>query len=192
MRVVSALILGLTVTTGTAFAQESREQIDNPFANPLKSSGQSAACSEGPVSAFGRYIGEWNFQDSQISADGQSWTEGAGGQWDFYCLGEGIAIQDFWQPKAGGFGTTLRMYNPKSDSWDVVFTGEGSQAMSRLTATQNADGSVEMHYVTPEFSPARRITFSTPDEEGFDWELSISSDNKQTWTTVYKMKVTPR
>jgi hypothetical protein len=36
-------------------------------------------------------------------------------------LAVGIAVQDFWMPNAGGFGTNLRTYNPDTESWTDVY-----------------------------------------------------------------------
>ncbi|MEP3225622.1 MAG: hypothetical protein ABJO01_06575 [Parasphingorhabdus sp.] len=193
-KLAKIIIVALFSGSAAHASDTSSNEESNPFHDPFKDADidQTEACKTGPVSAFGRYVGKWSFQDSTLSSDGESWDLGKGGLWDFYCLGNGISVQDFWMPKAGGFGTTLRMYDPKKKSWDVVFAGEGSQAMSRLIANQLDDGSIEMHYVTPEFKPYRRIRFSVPTATGFDWELAISSDEKKTWKTVYKMRATPR
>ena len=165
----------------------------NPFANPLKGDPQQQreACANGPLAAFGRYVGAWTFVDHTIAPDG-SWTTGQGGDWDFHCLGAGQAVIDLWQPRAGGFGATVRMFDAKRDRWDVVFTGEGSRAMSHLVATELSDGSIEMHYVQPAHDPARRITFSPPRPDGFDWTMAISRDGGDSWTDVYRMEVRPR
>ncbi len=163
------------------------------FTDPSKgdADAQARACTEGSVSAFGRYVGSWNFVDSQITPDG-TWVEGQGGEWDFHCLGEGIAIIDLWRPKAGGFGSTMRMLDPEDGTWDIVFTGEGSQAMSHLSGMELPDGSIELHYRKPLHDPRRRITFSAPADNAFDWTLAISRDAGETWTDVYKMRATRR
>ncbi|MGB7405032.1 MAG: hypothetical protein WA906_05040 [Pacificimonas sp.] len=164
---------------------------DNPFANPAKpdTAAQAAKCQEGGKASFGRYLGDYTFQDSQITADG-SWTQGQGGTWNFRCLGDGAAIVDMFHPAAGGYGMTVRMYDAAAEQWDVVFTGEGSEAMSHLTATERDDGSIEMHYQKPDFGHLRRITFTPPTDEGFDWVMAISQDEGATWMDVYKMTVT--
>lgn len=50
------------------------------------------ACMEGPMAQFGRYIGNWNIEDSQLGQDGQTRTKGDGARWNFLCLGNGTAI----------------------------------------------------------------------------------------------------
>ncbi|MEO0500731.1 MAG: hypothetical protein AAF205_09270 [Pseudomonadota bacterium] len=194
MRLYLKIGLALAAVAAPLHAQDSVDPAASVFANPLKGdyAAQSSACREGPMAAFGRYLGSYDFQDAQIAADG-SWTEGKGGQWDFFCLGEGIAVQDFWQPNAGGYGATMRMYNAETDAWDIVFTGEGSQAMSHLSGTLQDDGTLVMYYITPTLEGIeRRITFSPPTEAGFDWMLSISRDGRKSWVDVYRMTATRR
>lgn len=165
----------------------------SPFVDPSKSdaASQALACSEGVASAFGRYIGEWEFADSQITADG-SWQEGPGGEWDFHCVGDGIAVTDFYRSRAGVFGMTVRMVDPETRRWDIVYTGEGTQAMNQLTGELLEDGTIEMHYVKPEFDPLRRITFSPIVGDSFTWMMAISRDGGDTWQDVYKMEATRR
>ncbi|MEM8826832.1 MAG: hypothetical protein AAGD40_07925, partial [Pseudomonadota bacterium] len=120
MRVILTIGLAVTTVSTPLYAQAEDQQSASVFANPVKgdSAAQSAACRAGPMAAFGRYLGSYDFEDAQVAADG-TWREGEGGQWDFHCIGEGVAVQDFWRPKAGGFGTTLRMYNVEADAWDI-------------------------------------------------------------------------
>ncbi len=72
---------------------------------------ENAGCLEGPMAQFGGYIGNWRIEDSRLQDDGLTWEKGAGARWDFVCLGNGVAIQDFWMPNEGGVGTNLRTYN---------------------------------------------------------------------------------
>ena len=52
---------------------------------------------------------------------GSGWGPGTGARWIFSCVGDGIAVQDFWMPNAGGFGTNLRTYNPDTESRADVY-----------------------------------------------------------------------
>ena len=79
-----------------------------------------SACIESPLAQFGRYIGNWDIEDSQLGQDGETWSPGEGARWNFACLGNGTAIQDFWMPPDGTVGTNLRTYNPQTESWDIA------------------------------------------------------------------------
>ena len=83
-------------------------------------SGDDDACMVGPMAQFGRYIGDWTIEDWRLSEDGSDWTKGVGAHWNFVCIRNGTAIQDFWIPSEGNVGTNLRTYNSRTDSWDIA------------------------------------------------------------------------
>lgn len=153
---------------------------------------KTEGCMTGPVAQFGRYVGDWNIADETLSQDGKTWTKGPGARWNFTCVGDGTAIQDFWMPNGGGFGTNLRMYDKEKGSWDIAWTNKRNTAMAHISAVQGADGNIVMHYVAPKPSPARRITFFPPDANGWNWQLEISTDGEKSWRTVYRIRATPR
>jgi len=153
--------------------------------------GNDAACMEGPLQQFGRYIGDWKIEDSQFQQDGSGWKPGAGARWIFSCLGNGTAIQDFWLPANGNVGTNLRTFDAETGKWDIAWTADLSPAISRIEAEQDSDGNIVMSYVSPIPSPLRRITFFAPDENGWDWQLEFSNDGGETWFAVYKIRATP-
>lgn len=162
--------------------------------NSLASVGMSEmeGCLTGPIEQFGRYLGDWDIADEQLQQDGKTWLPGKGARWNFTCLGNGTAIQDFWMPNGGGFGTNLRMYNKDTGSWDIAWTSRVTPAMAHITARQNESGNIVMHYASPQQTPARRITFFPPSDTGWHWKLEISNDGEKTWREVYRIKATPR
>ncbi len=149
-------------------------------------------CLTGPMEQFGRYLGDWNIQDWQLSQDGKTWTEGKGARWNFVCIGNGLAVQDYWMPNGGGVGTNLRLYDPKKESWEITWSATGAPGMTHITAKEDENGNIVMHYVSPKPTPARRITFLPPTADGWDWKLEFSTDGEQTWFEVYKIKATRR
>lgn len=154
---------------------------------------ETAGCLEGPNAQFGRYLGDWTMTSTSLSRqDGKTWTENPPARWNFTCVGNGVAIQDFWMPSAGGYGTNLRMYNAEKERWEIVWTSTGTPGLSEITAKQDESGNIVMEYVKPVPSPLRRITFFKPTEEGWDWHMAMSQDGGENWLTVVKMKATPR
>lgn len=147
-------------------------------------------CMEGPLAQFGQYIGDWKIDDSQLSQDSGEWEPGDGARWIFTCLGDGTAIQDFWLPNVGTIGTNLRTYHDDTGSWDIAWAIKGAPGFAHITATQNADGEIVMHYKSPLPDPLRRITFYPATEQGWDWKLEFSADGDN-WTEVYRIKATP-
>ncbi len=159
---------------------------------------KDAGCKSGPVAQFGRYLGDWNIADEALSPDGKTWSPGAGARWNFTCVGNGIAIQDFWMPNPTsanpepGVGTNLRMYEPETGDWNVAWTATKTPGFSHIRAKQDEAGNIVMLYVAPKPNPPRRITFFTQTEAGWNWMLELSYDGEQTWTPVYKIVATPR
>ena len=150
----------------------------------------ASACMTGPVGQFGRYVGEWEIEDEQLQQDGVTWLPGNADRWDFYCLGDGLAVQDFWRPKDGSLGTNLRIWSPANERWDIVWTATQTPGVTAITATQQADGRIVMHYENPIPNPLRRITFFPPDDSGWRWVMEMSTDDGATWFEVYRIKAT--
>ena len=153
--------------------------------------GDTDACMQGPLAQFGRYIGNWDIEDSRLSQDGQTWIAGKGARWNFICLGNGTAIQDFWIPNDGAVGTNLRTWNPETESWDIAWAIKTLPGFAHIQAKQNEDGNIVMHYKSPLPDPLRRITFFPPDEHGWNWKLEFSTDGGESWFEVYRIRATP-
>ena len=129
-----------TVVTAASYANNP----DIPF-------GEESGCMEGPMEQFGKYIGDWNINDSSLQSDGATWKDGAGARWIFTCLGNGTAVQDFWMPTGGGVGTNLRTYNAKTGSWDIAWTMTGMpNGFAHIQAKHNDDGNIVMSYLSPD------------------------------------------
>ena len=80
---------------------------------------------------FGHFVGEWDFE--WIDCYGTAEERHIKGEWIFQWILEGTAIQDVficpsrkerltnYQPDAA-YGTTVRMYNPDTLAWDILYT----------------------------------------------------------------------
>jgi hypothetical protein len=177
----SLTFIGCMFVTSTAFAEDS----DLPFGN-------TEACMQGPLAQFGQYIGDWKIEDSSLAQDGSEWTEGEGARWIFTCLGNGVAIQDFWLPPGGNVGTNLRTYKPDTATWEVAWTIDKiPSGFSHIRAKLDEVGNVVMHYVAPLPAPLRKITFFPVDESGWKWKMEFSTDEGETWFEVYRITATP-
>lgn len=150
--------------------------------------GSKDACMQGPLAEFGQYIGDWDIEDSQLSQDGSGWTPGAGARWNFICLGDGTAIQDFWLPNGGPVGTNLRTYNAETESWDIAWAVKGLPGFAHIQAESDENGNIVMMYKSPIPDPPRKITFFPADADGWNWKLEISADGGGKWTEVYRIK----
>ena len=181
------ILLTCVLTLGVAFQQP--VSADN---SAIESSlfVENAGCMEGPMAQFGRYIGKWKIEDSAYQKEDGSWQDGAGARWDFVCLGNGTAVQDFWMPHDGGTGTNLRTYNKVSESWDIAWTMTGMPGFAHIGARAAEDGSIIMKYKSPLPNPPRRITFFVPEADSWNWKLELSFDDGETWVEVYRISAT--
>jgi len=171
IRSIALVLLGLAAITAPAMADNS--------------------CMEGPMAQFGRYVGDWKIEDESFARDGSGWSPGKGARWKFECIGDGIAVQDFWMPNGGGYGTNLRTYNPDTGLWEIVWTAQSLNGLTHITAKQADDGSIVMDILKPVPDPPRRIIFFTPDEHGWSWVQQMSFDGGETWVDVYRIRATP-
>ena len=142
------------------------------------------------MAQFGRYVGDWQIEDESLARDGSGWHPGKGARWVFECIGEGTAIQDFWMPNDGGFGTNLRTYNPDTASWEIVWAAKSVKGLMHISAQQTDEGNIVMNIVKPEQDPPRRIVFFEPDEHGWSWVQQWSFDGGESWTDVYRIRAT--
>ena len=101
---------------------------------------------------FGHFVGEWDFE--WIDCYGTAEERHIKGEWIFQWILEGTAIQDVficpsrkerltnYQPDAA-YGTTVRMYNPDTLAWDILYTElggatqlEGKREGNRIVQTE--------------------------------------------------------
>lgn len=156
-----------------------------------QSSPDAAPCMQGSLAQFGRYIGDWRIDDQTLAKDGNGWSPGNGERWVFECIGDGVAVQDYWLPASGGFGTNLRTYNPDVGQWEIVWAAAGLNGLMRISAEIDDAGNIVMSILSPTPKPPRRIIFYPPDDGGWNWVQQMSFDDGDTWTDVYRIRATP-
>ncbi len=180
MKFIARLLIFVGLfATGTALADSSGLPFDN-----------AKSCMQGPLEQFGRYLGNWNIEDSQLGPDGKTWTPGPGARWNFVCLGNGTAIQDFWMPPDGSVGTNLRTWNPNTESWDIAWAVNNAPGFAHIQAEEDDAGNIVMHYKSPLPTPLRRITFFPPDATSWNWKMEFSTDDGDSWFEVYRIRAT--
>ena len=137
---------------------------------------------------FSDLIGEWDIE----------WVDGKGtekerhiiGEWIFSEILNGDGIQDIFicpsreervsnpQPDAE-YGTTIRMYNPNKQKWDICYTClgkmvylEAEKVEDKIVLTNISNDKGINLWVFDDISPSK-----------FHWENKTSFDNGKTWIT---------
>jgi hypothetical protein len=96
------------------------------------------------LAQYGRLAGRWRCQLSRPEPDG-SWKKVSASTWTFFFALGGRAIQDVWVPDGGGpVGSNLRLYNPASGAWTMVWASAGQTFFDEFTARADGDDIV-MH-----------------------------------------------
>lgn len=154
----------------------------NAFCDALVSDRKGAGIPD-ELNLFGRFVGEWDFDwyDRRGAHAGRH----VRGEWLFSWILEGSAIQDVFiapsrterltdsQPDSE-YGTTIRIFNPKSGAWDI-FYGCTSSA-TRLEARQEGQDIV----LTETTEKKMKWIFSEITDHSFHWR-HVEADDGRTW-----------
>ncbi|WP_285815242.1 hypothetical protein [Phocaeicola sartorii] len=134
---------------------------------------------------YGQFVGEWDFEwvDHQGTADERHIQ----GEWIFAWVLEGTAVQDVficplrkarikdYQPDAA-YATTVRMYNPDTGTWDILYTElggatqlEGKRDGNRIVQTEVNEKNIQW-------------VFSEITTTSFRWQRIVKRPD-DTWET---------
>ena len=141
---------------------------------------------------FGQFVGSWDVEVENISADGQVTRLKA--EWHFGWALEGRAVMDVWiapprsEPSQTGryeYGASLRYYDESIDAWRSTWIGPVRHLVRPFIARQVGseiilEGSFEPGSVT-------RWMFSDVERNSFKWRNIESWDGGKTWTVVQRM-----
>ena len=143
---------------------------------------------------FGSLIGEWDFE--WIDNHGTEKERHIKGEWIFSWVLEGTAVQDIFicpsreerincnQPDSE-YGTTIRIYNPKSNTWDIFYGCKGEA--TRLEARKEGDTVV----LTEMSSKKMKWVFSEITDMSFHWR-NISIQEEGSWNVKGELFATRR
>lgn len=138
---------------------------------------------------FGSLIGEWDIVWNDHLEDAK--PRRVKGEWIFSRVLEGTAVQDLFivpsrverlqnkQPDAE-YGTTLRIYNPKTMEWDIFYGCMGEAI--RLTARKVDEDII----LTENTTEKMRYVFSNITTSSFLWRKERINE-KGEWQTVAKV-----
>lgn len=150
---------------------------------------------------FGQFVGVWDLRVQFYDDDGRSLFDQPG-TWSFGWVLDGRAIQDvlvypaFGDPPASGpgtrgIGTSVRYFNPRTDTWHVSWFGVVSGTLVILQGGRVGD---EIH-LTSEPEPDGTLNhwmFTAVSPDGFVWKGYESADEGTTWRLRQRMQATRR
>lgn len=189
-RILAAALAALVIAPSAAGSEQLLEA--------LHASGPYAPQAE-QMAAFGRFIGDWDLVVEYQQDDG-SW-QATVGEWHFGWILQGRAIQDVWTvyrpgSRRGdatqilGYGTTVRVFDARSNSWHVNWMGVLNHNYTLFEA-RVTDGEIVMDATGGDGQPFQWIFYDIgPDS--FRWRAQSSADDRKTWTVVQRMAATRR
>ena len=159
------------------------------FATALTADGPAADRGNN-MNLYGWLAGTWDLDVVHYLPNGRERRRQ--GEWHFGWVLEGRAIQDVWiVPKRGAsragdaaanafsYGTTLRIYDPRSDAWQIQWSDPVRSNFLTMIGRREGDDIVQ-HGRDDQGRPVRwRFTNITPDS--FLWRGETSPDDGQTW-----------
>jgi len=149
-----------------------------------------AADRAGKMGLYGRFVGSWELDVTQISDDGKKRRRP--GEWHFGWALEGRAIQDVWiVPPRGelrhgdaatlinSYGTTLRVYDPDIDAWRIQWTDPVTRNFLGMIGRAQGEDIVQLG--TRADGTLLRWSFSEITPDSFLWRGEVSTDQGATW-----------
>jgi hypothetical protein len=149
-----------------------------------------AADRAGRMALYGRFVGSWDLDVTQISDTGAKRQRK--GEWHFGWVLEGRAIQDVWiVPPRGelrhgdaaanfnSYGTTLRVYDASIDGWHIAWTDPVTQSFLQMIGRPQGDDIVQLG--TRPDGDLARWSFLEITPNSFLWRSEVSADNDASW-----------
>jgi hypothetical protein len=133
--------------------------------------GNPAAENRDQLMLFGQFVGDWSFDSVEYHDDGSRPTQK--GEIQFRWVLHGTAVQDVWleTERSDGErkmnGTTVRFYDPKTDTWRITFIEPGRNAVVTLKGQRVGD-EIALVGLAADGAPMRWI-FSDIKADSFRW-----------------------
>ena len=149
-----------------------------------------AADRAGKMDLYGRFIGSWELDVTQIADDGAKRRRP--GEWHFGWALEGRAIQDVWivpprgelrhgdaAAQVNSYGSTLRVYDPDIDAWRIQWTDPVTRNFLGMIGRAQGEDIVQLG--TRADGTLLRWSFSEITPDSFLWRGEVSADQGATW-----------
>ncbi|HEX9893885.1 MAG TPA: hypothetical protein VGA78_08165 [Gemmatimonadales bacterium] len=159
------------------------------FGDALRADGPVPTDREGRMMLYGQFMGDWQ---AEVVDFLQGPRRTSTGEVHFAWVLEGRAIQDVWivparadrQPDAAAsglnwYGTTLRVYDPNSDTWRITWINPGTGDEIRLVGRRQGEEIVQEG--TLENGVPVRWIFSDIAPRSCRWRCDMSPDGGTSW-----------
>lgn len=162
------------------------------FSDALRADGPAEGLESAKLMTYGQLVGDWT---ARLVDYRENPARQLSGEVHVEWILEGRAVQDVWiaparaDRKPGAalnginwYGTTLRIYDPKSDSWRITWFNPEDGTEVRLIG--RAVGKEIVQEGTLDGDIPVRWIFSELKERSCRWRCDISSDQRKTWKTI--------
>ena len=148
---------------------------------------------------YGQFVGAWDGTNTKYDANGERFDSSA--EVHFGWALEGRAIQDVWiVPSRAGrdpgeadrmYGTTVRVYDPRHDRWEITFIDPVRQEHDRMTGRQVGPDIVQEYRKAD--GTICQWCFLEIEASSFHWISRESADESKTWrlTSEYYFRRRP-
>ena len=156
-----------------------------------------ALLADAPIPAYAEqmtiyqpFIGSWDVDVIDYDTEGSAIKNH--GEWYFDWILEGRAIQDIWivpprQHRAkqtrdfshNRYGTTIRVYNPTIEAWDITWINPVTMAYDRMIGKKDGDDIVQEY--TTEDGTLNHWIFTEITSNSFHWIGKSSNDEGRSW-----------
>ena len=165
------------------------------------SSAQSLVrCGEAPARAFDFWVGDWNIRQKILREDGTYLELPA--KTSVSVALDGCVLIEYWEGEVQFFwermekpelikAISVRAYEPRTRKWYIHWMDTRSRHFDTHYVGDFTDSRGEFYreWRTPEGTRIGRITFSNVSPDSVSWSLAVSSDGRQSWTTMWMMEM---
>ncbi len=183
----------LVLLAGSAMTEEPIGK--DLFLDALRSAGPLASQAD-KMALYAPLIGDWAVDVIDYGPDGSRRT--STGEWHFAWVLEGRAIQDVWiaprralrqegtSAQGNRYGTTVRVYDPKTEVWTVNWFNPVTGARNTLVGRKQGDDIIQEG--TDSAGVRIRWTFSEITATSFYWRGEVLADAGKTWRLVAEFR----
>lgn len=172
--------------------------------NDMKCSFVEGLVSNGPAEEYkdklmlyGQFIGEWIADTIEYAEDGsQKYSK-----WDirFKWVLEGRAIQDLWitpirennvvkwDEPGNRYSTTIRVYNPKCDAWQIVWINPPSGTIVQQIGRKVGNEIIQLGEID-NFGYQSRWIYRDITPDSFRWCKEKTFDHCNSWKLMQEMR----